>query len=101
MKFKEQYEAIFQCELTENDVNTLNQELDLTWEEVENDTRMFLGLTEYVRYVYSDNPMYILENIARSLEYNDKYSVADDVRDILVTENSVTLDNNKILFLMC
>lgn len=98
---KQALEQHYQVKLTDNDYQTMLEEMDgMTWRDIEDDTRLFEGIKSYVAYVYYDmDSCRQLLNLLTDLAVEDP-NVQYKPKELLLGDEAVELDKNKILFIM-
>ncbi|WP_193018644.1 hypothetical protein [Staphylococcus equorum] len=85
--------------LTKSDINSISG-LGLTIAELEEDTRIFENLNEYVQYVYyADYDMVPLKELTQFMVENKVEKMT--LKEILLYDNAMQLENDKILLMMC
>ncbi|MDW3953375.1 hypothetical protein QI339_12190 [Staphylococcus saprophyticus] len=85
--------------LTKSDINSISG-LGLTIAELEEDTRIFENLNEYVQYVYyADYDMVPLIELTQFMVENKVEKMT--LKEILLYDNAMQLENDKILLMMC
>ncbi|OEK59099.1 hypothetical protein [Staphylococcus equorum] len=98
---REALEKHYESNLTENDCQVVRQELEgMAWQEVESDTRLYKDIKTYGAYVYDDweacsRFITLLTDLALE-EPNTKYTV----KELLLGDEAVELDEGKLLFIM-
>lgn len=85
--------------LTKYDINSISG-LGLTIAELEEDTRIFENLNEYVQYIYyADYDMVPLIELTQFMVENKVEKMT--LKEILLYDNAMQLENDKILLMMC
>ncbi|OEK60623.1 hypothetical protein [Staphylococcus equorum] len=85
--------------LTKSDINSISG-LGLTIAELEEDTRIFENLNEYVQYIYyADYDMVPLIELTQFMVENKVEKMT--LKEILLYDNAMQLENDKILLMMC
>lgn len=85
--------------LTKSDINSIS-DLGLTIAELEEDTRIFENLNEYVQYIYyADYDMVPLIELTQFMVENKVEKMT--LKEILLYDNAMQLENDKILLMMC
>ncbi|WP_281512461.1 hypothetical protein [Mammaliicoccus vitulinus] len=98
---KQTLETLYEMHLTETDCQTIRQELEgMTWQYIEEDTRLYKDIKAYERYVYDDwetcsSFMNLLSDLALE-EPSTKYTV----KELLLGDEAVELEEGKILIIM-
>lgn len=98
---KQTLESYYQTNLTDNDWRIINEEFEgMTWEDIEADTRLFKDISDYAYNVYYDeddrsNFINLLSDLAIE-EPNTQYTV----RELLLGDEAVELDEGKIMMIM-
>lgn len=98
---KQTLESYYQANLTDNDWRIINEEFEgMTWEDIEADTRLFKDISDYAYNVYYDeddrsNFINLLSDLAIE-EPNTQYTV----RELLLGDEAVELEEGKIIMIM-
>lgn len=98
---KRTLESYYETDLTDSDCRIINEEFGvMTWDDVEEDTRLFENIRDYAYYVYYDEDdrssfINLLSDLAIE-EPDTKYTV----RELLLGDEAVELDKGKIMIIM-
>lgn len=98
---KQTLEKHYESDLTDKDCRIINEELDgMTWDNVDEDTRLFKDINEYVSYVYDTYD--VISNLFEFMTYlaTEETESVYTAKELLLDDEAVELDKGKILLVM-
>ena len=98
---KQTLEKHYESDLTDNDCRIINEELDgMTWDNVDEDTRLFKDINEYVSYVYDTYD--VISNLFEFMTYlaTEETESVYTAKELLLDDEAVELDKGKIFLVM-
>lgn len=98
---KQTLEKHYESDLTDNDCRIINKELDgMTWDNVDEDTRLFKDINDYVSCVYDTDD--VISNFFEFMTYlaTEETESVYTAKELLLDGEAVELDKGKILLLM-
>lgn len=98
---KQTLEKYYESDLTDKDCRIINEELDgMTWDNVDEDTRLFKDINEYVSYVYDTYD--VISNFFEFMTYlaTEETESVYTAKELLLDDEAVELDKGKILLVM-
>lgn len=94
-------EAHFQVHLTERDCLTINEEVEgMTWQNIEEDTRLFKDIQTYTEYVYDSDEA--INSFFQLLIYlaTEETQALYTAKELLLGDEVVELDGGKVMMIM-
>lgn len=98
---KRTLENYYETDLTDNDCRIINEEFDgVTWDNIEEDTRIFEDIRDYVYYIYDTDEA--ISSFFQLLTYlaTEETEAQYTVRELLLGDEAVELDKGKIMIIM-
>ncbi|MEB8123169.1 hypothetical protein NGH46_13720 [Staphylococcus xylosus] len=98
---KQTLEKHYESDLTDKDCRIINEELDgMTWDNVDEDTRLFKDINKYVSYVYDTYD--VISNFFEFMTYlaTEETESVYTAKELLLDDEAVELDKGKILLVM-
>lgn len=98
---KRTLESYYETDLTDNDCRIINEEFGgMTWDDIEEDTRLFNNIKDYTDWVYDTDEM--ISSFFQLLTYlaTEETEAQYTVRELLLGDEAVELDKGKIMIIM-